>query len=205
MVPCRYDPIVFECVQAIQEHHPDDRVVVVDSCSPDTTYLNDLREFGCDVLTGNQGYHPGAYKMVLEAFDSDTWAFIHDSLIVQRNLEDRLDAEFTAVRWFDGWVPEDQLKFARDQLARMGQDRLRFTPWRGVFGTIHFCSDRFARWVEALGFYDLPCRSKVDASATERTLGMLCGDAFDTLQGHQTDLHAAYDETYVVKVMKDRP
>lgn len=204
VVPCRYDPIVFECVNAIREHHPTDRIVVVDSCSPDPTYLNDLREQGCEILTGNTGYHPGAYKLALEAFDSDTWAFIHDSLIVQRNLDGRLH-DFTAVRWFDGYIPADQLDFAWGHLKHMQAKTLLAVPWRGVFGTMHFCSDDIAREIEKDGFYSFPCTTKVEASATERTLGVLMGDSFDTLQGHQTDLHAAYDETFVRKVMKDRP
>lgn len=201
VIPCRYDPIVHECVASVRTHHPDDRIVVVDSCSPDKSYLTAL---GCDILTGNTNYTSGAYGMALQAFRSDHWAFIQDSIVLRDNLTDRLTTDLTTVQSFGQPLGADVAEFCYQERARMGLDDL---PFSGVFGTMFFCPDRVARQVEALGWMDAEVPTKVEACATERTLGMVfahLGLLVDPIAGEHCG-RQSLENPWLWKHFKDRP
>jgi hypothetical protein len=202
VVPCRYDPVVFGCVRAILEHHPDDRVVVVDSCSPDQTYLEELH--GCDVITGNTAYTSGAYRLAIDTFEADYWCFIQDSLIVKRPLDRRL-GDLTTVQWFTPNLGEVA------DWCTAERDRMGISPdvgWLGVFGTMFFCTDQIARQVEKVGWFDSVVPTKAEACGTERTLGMVLAhlglDPCDALAGCHADRGSMGNE-WVRKLFLDRP
>ena len=201
MVPCRFDPVVFECVASIRAHHPDDRVVVVDSYSPDPSYLDAL---DADVVfKRNRDYMTGAYRMALDTLTSDRWAFIHDSLIVESPV-DQFDT--AVVRTIDGFIPQDQRPYADQQLARMGLAEP--ASYLGVFGTMLFAPDDVVQQIRQLGFFDVDIPTKVAASATERTLGVALahlGIEPVSIQGHHSDPWAVHDNTFVRKQFRDRP
>jgi hypothetical protein len=204
VVPCRYDPVVFACVRAILEHHPDDRVIVVDSCSPDTSYLNEL--YGCDTLTGNSNYMAGAYGMALRQFNADYWCFIHDGLVPLTNLDARL-GELTTVQWFpSGGEGPDLLPYMRGEQERMG---LTTRDWAGVFGAMWFATDEIARQVEKVGWFDAIQWTKADANATERTLGMVLAqlgfDPYDALAGCHLGRETVNTNPWVRKHYRERP
>ena len=199
VIPCRYDPVVFECVDSIRTHHPDDRIVVVDSCSEDTQYLFDLP--GVDIILGNTNYMTGAYGMAMNRYRSDHWCFIHDSLIVTAPIPPQA---CTRVRWFAPDRCPDQAWFIEAALAQM--DRVEPPRWHGVFGSMLFCDDTTAQQLRTSGLFDLTVPDKVCASATERLMGMLLAHLpIVSFQGEHDDPEAEHDESFVRKVFKDRP
>jgi hypothetical protein len=201
VVPCRYDPIVFRCVESIRTHHPDDRIVVVDSCSEVATYLLDLDAYRVDIIPGNTDYMTGAYGAAMNRYRSDQWAFIHDSLIVNRPIPEQA---CTRVRWFTQDRCADQAQFIDEALHRMG---LEEPPhWHGVFGSMLFCDDDTAQEVRSSGLFDLEVPDKVCASATERLMGMvLAHRPLVSFQGQHGSPWDPQDEVFVTKVFKDRP
>jgi hypothetical protein len=202
VVPCRFDPIVFECVESILAHHPDDRIVVVDSCSPDQTYLDQLSGT-CDILTGNTNYTSGAYGMAIDTFESDYWCFTQDSLIVKQPLGDRLQ-ELTIFQWFPPTLNDlsDWCAAERDRM-RIPEER----AWFGIFGTVFFCTDTIARIVQKSGWFDTVVPTKFEACGTERTLGMVFSEFGhpmpDSLAGQHTDRGSMSNE-WVRKYFLDR-
>lgn len=104
VIPTKFDPeraVVFDCVQGIREHHPDARILVVDSDSDNRSYLTQL---DCETAAiGNRNYAPGAFKYALETNpDVEFFYLFFDSLLVHDNLDDLQGHELTTVRWFDG-------------------------------------------------------------------------------------------------------
>lgn len=90
VVPCKFleeAPIVFECVEAIQQYMPEEQILVMDSCSNTTEYLSVLYKTGCHIAKGNKNYETGAYWFAYENFpDENFFYLIHDSLIIQEDL-----------------------------------------------------------------------------------------------------------------------
>lgn len=108
VIPCKFDPerpVVFDCVAKLREHHPNAKIVVIDSDSPDTSYLADL---DCDTIDAeNRHYGAGALKIALDAYIDDFFYLWFDSLLCHANLDDLAEKPLTVVRWFDiheqGW------------------------------------------------------------------------------------------------------
>jgi hypothetical protein len=202
VIPCRFDPIVYRCVESILEHHPDDRVVVVDSCSPDQSYLDDLSG-ACDILTGNTDYTSGAYRLAIEHFEADYWCFIQDSILVKQPLGDRLQ-DLTILQWFTP-TTDGCGEFVTAERERLRNPEYR--AWFGIFGTIFFCADPFARLVQDTGWFDAVVPDKAAACGTERTLGMVFSELGrpmpDPLAGQHTD-RGSMGNDWIRKVFLDR-
>ncbi len=205
VIPCRYDPIVHDCIAGIRKHFPDDRIILVDSCSPDPSYLT-----GLDVdrvILGNQHYATNAWALAYRAEpDTERWALIHDSLIVHSPWEPVGDVQ--TVRWFVERTGHDPIMaaFIDHHARRMG---IEVPPaYRGVFGPLLFCDGEVLDDLDWLGLFDALPTTKVEASAMERLVGLalvyLGFDVTESLQGEMVDFWGAYDTTHVEKVYRDR-
>ena len=103
VVPVRFDPenpVVFECVESIKRYHDDPIIIIVDSDSPDKSYLNWCVDQGCRIGPTNNhlrafGAHAWAYR---HNPDADFFCMIFDSLHIQKNLDYLQSAPVTATR-----------------------------------------------------------------------------------------------------------
>ena len=90
VVPCKFDPkrpVIFECIENIQAHHADPDILVIDSDSPDKSYLNWCRRRGCVVADiANHGYATGAWAYAVRNYPDDFYYLMFDSVSVQSNL-----------------------------------------------------------------------------------------------------------------------
>lgn len=219
-VPCKYDParpVVVDCVESIRRHHPDDLIVVVDSCSYDRAYLVELVDrFGCDVVVGNRNYATNAYRLAWERYpDEAAYACIHDSFLVHDNLDDLAGADLTTVRHFEfpavgwGWdaagVPLEI--WGEAQLARIG---IGVPPeFTGVMGPMWFASNQTMRALDNAGFFTVLPADKYQLCAMERMAGIVFEDLGldprNSLQGEMRDFYGRFDTSRVEKLICGRP
>ena len=209
VVPCRYNPVVRDCVRSIRTHEPDAKILLVDSWSPDESYLLSMdvdyvRRENCHYMTG--AYQHGAH---LRGFDR--YAFIHDSLELTAPLSAWLpdDAPLGIVRFVDSvWGDPELNTFGRAELARMGIDEP--PDWWVVFGAMFFCDRATVDQLHRLRWFDAKPVNKSQASATERTLGIALRHLGHNVrevpcaQGHHGGPDVPADESFVRKTFLDR-
>ncbi len=223
VVPCRFDPdrpVIFECIEAIQRHHDNPKILVVDSASPDRSYFDWLTERDVRVAAiNNTGYGTGAHAWgYRQNPDADYFYMMFDSLIVQSNCDEFQDRPVTVVRhWHNsqhdwGWdegVPEwPHLSiWGGEQLDRMGVPRT--DNYHGIMGPMMFLQGSVAKKLDEIGYWDTQVTSRFLQCGMERVAGItlehLGHDVTQSLQGTHTVHTAAYDETYVKKLDLTRP
>lgn len=204
VIPCRYDgESVHRCVESIRTHHPADRVIVVDSCSDDLTYLASI---DIDyVVTGNRHYCPGAWRHALD-IGADWYGLIHDSLEIVKPLDQTKPLQ--VVRWF----PECRTQLHPNMYRFCAAHADVPVNYRGVFGPMLFCDRSTLDQLDQRGFFDLQPTDRVEANGCERLAGIMLEQAgwdlstVPTLQGVGGMMHdPSYSDEWVRKHYRDRP
>jgi glycosyltransferase involved in cell wall biosynthesis len=103
IVPCHNiwpDGYIVPCIKSIRETNPKANIVVVDSDSPDKSYMDKV---DCEVLdAGNKHYDFGAYWIGFRHTDSKYYMMVHDSCKFFRPIKksDFFLRSFTPFYWF---------------------------------------------------------------------------------------------------------
>lgn len=216
VIPTKYDParpVVFDCVRAVRTHHPDARVVIVDSASDDRSYYEPMLELGAEVADiENRHYPTAAFGWALHAYPTERFfGCIFDSLIVNAPLDHLLAFPLTTVRHFltppTGWG-EDQFGVS---LSRWAEDHSPFPipdQFVGVFGPMWFCDRQVLEQLDRCGFFDIHPTDKWQACAMERLAGIVLTelgyDPTNSLQGEMHGYWDDYDDTFVTKTAMAR-
>lgn len=215
VIPTRYDltrPVIYECVESIQRHHPDAHIVVIDSASEDRSYMQWCADRGCAVADiANRGYAHGAFGWAVRNYpDEQFYALIFDSLIVNANLDYLQDAPFTAIRHWShlehdwGWDGSGvHLSiWGNQQLHQIG---LSFpSEYHGILGPAFFAQRDVVDRLGAIGYWDIPVTDAFQHCAMERVAGIVLEsmdlDVTQSLQGVHYGHHSHYDESAVRKI-----
>jgi hypothetical protein len=209
VIPCKYDPerpVIFECVASIRRHHPEALILVVDSDSPDTAYLERLKEeWNCwGIKAKNRNYGPGAFQLAMAVQNADFFYLFFDSLIVNDNLDDLQEHDLTTVRWFDsattGWGWSEPEHHPLDQWAR---DRGVVIPerFKGVMGPMIAARREV---IERADLFRILPTTRFEQCALERCWGIWLQEAgydpaANSLQGEMHGFHDQHDESRVAK------
>lgn len=91
IIPCKFTPdcSIFECVSNINIHHPTEKIIIVDSNSLDTSYLDRIKKYNNVYISdkSNCNYEVGALWVAYEQYPNEPYyALIHDSLIIKNNI-----------------------------------------------------------------------------------------------------------------------
>lgn len=219
VIACKFDPerpVIYDCVEAIRKYHPYDRIDIVDSASEDRFYLDLLgRGYGTiGHMVDNRHYALGAYSMALR-FPGESYACIHDSLIINQNLDHLTEQPFTAVRHFDQppnvWGADANGADIGIWGAHQASEHLGLAipdQFTGIMGPMWFCQRRVMDDLDQLGMFDIKPTSKYEQQGTERLAGIalthLGYDVTNSLQGKMAGFFDQYDTTYVDKRHLDR-
>ena len=210
VIPCRFDParpVVFDCVASIKAHHPDATVVVVDSASDDTGYLDELDCITIDAE--NRNYGPGALRVVMDEFPRETFFYLtFDSLLVHDNLDDLKRRPLSVVRWFDsattgwGWDGDGR------PLEGFASDNGVWIPSRffGVMGPMVFATRGV---IESCGLLRIMPSSAYEQCALERIWGIWLQESGHdvsklSLQGEMRGFFDEYPSDRVEKIAMAR-
>ncbi len=178
IVPCKYienASNIFECVKSIKEYHKDAHIAVVDACSENVTYLQDLSSTVEHVFSGNENYADGALWTVYKKLknDYDYFVLLQDSIVLKKSLSPWINDQVTSLCWF----PADE-EHPRD--TRMLSLLKQFTGlvpplagWPGAFGPILFFPKLALDQAYDLGVHNLLPICKVDNNSMERVWGII--------------------------------
>lgn len=215
VIPCRFDPerpVIYECVEAIQRHHDNPKILVVDSASADKSYFDWLAERGVQIAPiNNQHYGIGAFGWAYRHYsDQDFFYLIYDSLIVQCNLDQFQERQLTTIRhWHHtqhdwGW-DQDGVHLAEwggRQLDRMGVPRTE--DYHGIMGPMFFAQASVMAQLDEIGFWFTTPETKYELCAMERVTGIVLEHlghrVTGSLQGVHTHHGDNYDESFVRKL-----
>ncbi len=206
-------PVIYECVEAIQRWHPDDHILIVDSDSPDRSYMDWATDRGCNVADiHNHGYAHGAFRFGVRAYPNEDWyALIFDSLILQGSLSHLQSKPITFVRhWPDrqhdwGWNSSGVhlSVWGNRQIHKMG---ISFpSAYTGVLGPMMFAQRSIIDRLEKIGYFDINVTDAYEHCGLERVCGIVC-EALDidvaanSLQGVHVNHDSHYDESVVRKI-----
>ncbi len=215
VVPCYFDPdrpIVFECIRAIKRYHKDPKILVVDSGSPDRSYLDLCVDMGCKVAPiNNKLYGFGAHAWAIRHYgEVEFFYLIFDSLIVQSNCDEFRERPVTAIRHFSsqvhdwGWDENGAhlSGWGHEQLARMGVPVP--AQYSGLMGPMAFMQRDVIDKLDHMGYFFTQTSSKYLLCGMERVSGIVLEsmgiDVTQSLQGPHGRHEDVYDETYVRKI-----
>jgi hypothetical protein len=96
IVPCKFtnQSQLYQCLSAINTHHPEEKILVVDSNSDDKSYFGLLANYKNTQLADkiNSNYEAGALWIGYEQFpNEDYYVLIHDSLIIKNPISKFLE------------------------------------------------------------------------------------------------------------------
>lgn len=109
------------CIESIKKFHPDARIIVVDSDSPDKSYMSSLRQQGVIVEDiKNKNYETGTIWHLYENYPSDKYIFLQDSMRLTASLKEFLGKDFTAINYYPGWkhIKPQEKDWCKQQLAK---------------------------------------------------------------------------------------
>lgn len=210
IIPCKFNnnSPIYECVESIRRFYPNEKIVIVDSCSNDKNYYNDLKADVYDFIEGNSNYEIGAYLMAYKKHPNEERYFcIHDSLIMTGKINDfDLNKLLITVQWFNGfWDDEEQRLFAESILGKT----LVNSKFIGCFGSIMMCDNVVLNKLnQLLKPQHLPINKK-QSCAFERILGILLGNVLgisltNSLQGQHITIEHKYNEAFCKKIFMKR-
>lgn len=111
-----------KCVDSIMHYHPNEQIVIVDSDSNDKSYIeeyNKIHNVRVEDIQ-NKGYEAGAMWHVYNNYPSDTYVFLQDSMVLNRNLDEFRDSNLKVIKLYENWwgsLPEDR-EFAKEELKK---------------------------------------------------------------------------------------
>lgn len=210
IIPCKFDsrsPIL-ECIQSIQKFYPNEKIVIVDSCSNDKSYFDYIKPEVFDIIEGNYNYEIGAYLTAYKKYpNEDKYFCIHDSLIMTGKINDfDLNKLLITVQWFNGfWDDAEQKAFAENMIGKT----LVNSQFIGCFGSIMICDgvvlNKLQKFIKP---HHLPTNKK-QSCAFERILGILLGNVMglnltNSLQGQHVTIEHKYNESFCKKIFIKR-
>jgi len=211
VIPCKYNKendTIFKCVDSIKRFYPNEKIVVVDSCSDDKSYFSQLNVF--DIIEGNSNYEIGAYLKAYEKYDSEEIYYnIHDSLILNNTIpKEYINRGLVTIQWFDNvWDDYEQQNWAK-QIFNI--HKLQYNEnFYGCFGTMFICVNSIFKKLLECGVSNFRPTNKKQSCGMERVLGILFTNlGYDlricALQGKHINFTHMYDDSVVKKIFKGR-
>jgi hypothetical protein len=197
------DDFVVPCVQSAQRWMPDERILVVDSASPDPSYIPKVQALGADVAEiGNRHYETGAWWHAYYARPAeDFFYFLHDSTLVQGDLTPYRSEPLTVVGHMATWNGCDQPHINRITALVKMTDYTVPETFTAVFGSMFFCRRAVLDKLAAKNAPKALPLNKLDSECMERVWGIMLGAEGYDLVNHamrQGEMSLAED-TYPIR------
>ena len=197
---------ILSLVSSLQKFHPQAKIVVVDSDSPDKSYFEELRGVHIADIK-NKNYESGTIWYVFENFVADTYIFLQDSIKVLNSLEKYFNDEVrfvpfnrrnekTVKNWRD-IIPTEKA-WARRKLRLTQYDFLE-TGFEIVFSCSFLAKRKYLESFYNKGLSAVLAENKGGSRAMERILGL----AFRQ-EGIEDFSRFLFSEEDIVKVWRNR-
>lgn len=195
VIPCKYTPQsnhILSLVPQIREHHPDEKIVVVDSDSVDKSYFDEVRKHGAIVEDiSNKHWMVGAYWYAFKKYpNEDFYFFLHDSTRVKGNTDHLKEKDLILLATFNRAVSVSFNKW-NDRLRNETTIDPKFIveKGRGCYAIIFGCKGHVMQSLIDKGADKLLPSSKGETGIMEGAFGLF----FESL-GYDIDECALYGD-----------
>lgn len=176
VIPCKYVDVdyITPLVKSIRESGNNDMICVVDSDSTDKTYFSKIQPYNVIIEDiSNRNYIDGAvWHCYTKYKDIDYFYFLHDSMIVNENLEPIKRNYFTAFCYGEiiHWDSETQKNYCIDSINSLGYSVTEkdFENIPGLFGITFFCKREVLDELWDLGLHKILPSNKEQMCGSER-------------------------------------
>lgn len=198
--PCHnvVDRYIVEAVGSARRLMPDEPVLVVDSDSPDRSYMNLLPAEVEVADVKNRGYATGAYWWAYHNRPADFYYLFHDNLYIRADLTHLKERPVTAVRWFPmpdaGWGYDEADKPLEDWAHSVWPEP--YPDFNGVFGPMLAVQRTVLDDLADLGFDQVLPVNKWQECAMERLWGVALAElGYDVTDGAlQGEMRGYFDD-----------
>jgi len=179
VIPCKYvkgSPIV-DCVKSIHSHHPDERIVVVDSDSDEKEYFSELDSLDCvEILDVKNRYREfGALRESYRKYESESrYVLMHDTVILKRDIEEFISKDAACFMYF----PESTIHGSREYeyfksvLSKTSYES-HVSSYLGAFGSMVSVSSSYIKNLESKGLLStFSPGDKWESQMSERIVGI---------------------------------
>jgi len=138
IIPCKFDknkPVIYECIQNIRKFH-NEQIVIVDSKSDNKDYFDIRLKYQNIIIEDieNTNYVEGALWHVFNKFDWPHYCLLHDSAMIQKNLDKYKINGVTSIGYFtDSWCDPENIRIPWAKNI-MGKTKLQFIEIVGGLG-----------------------------------------------------------------------
>lgn len=96
---------VVKCVESIRRFHPNEKIVIVDSDSPNRSYMDKVRHTNNLYIEDikNTGYEAGAMWHVYNNYVAENYVFMQDSMQLTRSIEPFIGSELKVINIIKDW------------------------------------------------------------------------------------------------------
>lgn len=182
IIPCKFIPNIshiFECVDAINKFHPNEKIFVIDSYSDDESYLEKLSEYNKVVISKhkNKHYECGALYYAYEEFPNEkSYILIQDSIVLKTNWDAFINDEKTYnLMYFRETGPfgNAEYDFVQKVLAETEYKQHINNGHSGIYGMLAVYKKDVIETFHKKGLLkaSLP-NNKFEAQCTERIFGI---------------------------------
>jgi hypothetical protein len=180
VIPCKYNKEksqIQECIELIKIHHPEEKIVVVDSFSDDITYIKDISKIPNVVILEkqNKNYIIGALWKAYEAFpDEHHYILIHDSMVINKPLTKFLQDDQTYSFLYFIQEPQSRDQPVIDRFVGPNYIHNPGDPMVGIFGTACILkSDLMKKFINNNLHKTFLPTNKDECMVSERAIGVL--------------------------------
>lgn len=180
VIPCKYvkdQSQIQSCVESITKHHPEEKVVVIDSFSDDMSYVEDISKISNVIVLEkqNENYVIGALWKAYEAFpDEHHYILIHDSMVINKPLTKFLQDEQSYSFVYFVQEPEPSHQPIIDKFVGPDYSHTPGRPMVGMFGsTCIIKNDLIKKFVKNNVHKTFLPTNKEEDQASERAIGVL--------------------------------
>lgn len=193
-IPCKYlknKSYILDCVSNLRKYHPDDDILVIDSFSEDDSYLKVLKENYSIIEDNFKNSHwiDGVIWYTYKNYKRKKYCFIHDSLIIGKNIDNYIKYDLTVYGYFRScFMPysddlhakgiiglesdQDSLNWISENLKKINIESIPY--FDGVFGEMFNISREILEYIYITGWPNvfLP-NNKKQGEQMERMWGMI--------------------------------
>ncbi len=175
---------IVDCLASITLHMPQEPVLVVDSDSPDKSYMRGVAPNVIVADVGNSNYETGAWWYAYRTQPDEFFYFLHDSTILTTDLGIYRELPLVILGTLDTWQGCSPQHIARvkEMVALTDYTQPIPDPFVGAFGSMFFCHRRILDRLAAKGVDRIQPMNKFESECMERVWGIVFRFEFENHQ-----------------------
>ncbi len=165
---------IADCLASVTLYMPQEPVLIVDSDSPDKSYMRGVADNVIVADVGNPHYETGAWWYAYRTQPDEFFYFLHDSTVLTTDLSIYRELPLVILGSMDTWqgCSAKHIAAVKDMMARTEYARPVPEQFVAAFGSMFFCHRRVLDALAAKGVDLIMPTSKFESECMERVWGI---------------------------------